>query len=130
MHSDIYRYTYVHTCTQLCTRACNCQHAIKIFTHVCKSTCEQPHAHRHACLHGYIYAHMHMHALLASPICMLTLVMSHLSICLQVTINPFPPTIGPHRNQANNLPQQNAQKNSCRRLICSVKSQIIGLQIE
>ena len=65
---------------------------LKIFmmhAHTC--TCEQPHAHRHACPSGHIYAHTYVYALPLSPICMLSLVMSQLSICLQVTIKPFLP---------------------------------------
>ena len=53
---------------------------------------------------------MHTYALHLSPICTLSLFMSQLRICLQVTINPFPPGIGPHRNQANNPPQHNVRK--------------------
>ena len=63
---------------------------LKLFTHVCRSTREKPHEHRHACPLAHIYAHTHMHALPPFPICMLSPVMSHLRIC-QVTINPFPP---------------------------------------
>ena len=63
---------------------------LKLFTRVCRSTREQTHAHRHACPRAHIYAHTHMHALPPFPINMLSLVMSHVRICLQVTINPFP----------------------------------------
>ena len=83
---------------------------LKFLTHACKSTCEQPHAHRHACPRAHIDTHMHTYALHLSPICTLSLFMSQLRICLQVTINPFPPGIGPHRNQANNPPQHNVRK--------------------
>ena len=79
-------------------------------------------------LHAHIYAHKHMHAPPPFPICMLSLVMSHLKICLQVTINPFSPEysgVGPHRNQANNPPQQNAWKTPVEDShACSVKLQI------
>ena len=82
----------------MCTRAHDYTHVhaivnmqLKFSTHVRKSTCEQPNAHRHACARAHIYAHSHMHALPPSPICMLSLVVSHLRICLQATINPFPP---------------------------------------
>ena len=65
---------------------------LKIFmmhAHTC--SCEQPHAHRHTCPSAHIYAHTYVYALPLSPICMLSLVMSQLRICLQVTINPFQP---------------------------------------
>ena len=58
-----------------------------VLTHARKCSYEQPHANRHACPRAHIY----VYALPLSPICMLSLVMSQLRICLQVTINPFPP---------------------------------------
>ena len=62
-----------------------------VLTHARKCTYEQPHANRHACPRAHIYAHTYVYALPLSPICMLSLVMSQLRICLQVTINPFLP---------------------------------------
>ena len=68
------------------------------------------HTNAHMNSHMHTYMHTHLYALPLTPICMLSLVMSQLRICLQVTINLSHLGIGPHRNQANNLPQQNAWK--------------------
>ena len=66
------------------------------------------HMHTDMHVHMHTYMHTHVYAFPLSPICMLSLVMSQLRICLQVTINLSGLGIGPHRNQANNPPQQNA----------------------
>ena len=68
------------------------------------------HMHTDMHVHMHTYMHTHVYAFPLSPICMLSLVMSQLRICLQVTINLSSLGIGPHRNQANNPPQQNAWK--------------------
>ena len=101
--SNIYTDIITHTCIRhivgmhTCTRPHDYAHVhaivnlqLKFSTHVCKSTCEQPNAHGHACLSAHMYTHTHMHALPPSHIpyaC--SLVMSHLTIYLQVTINSF-----------------------------------------
>ena len=94
-NARIHTYISIHRCTR--THDYAHLHAIVkmqlkiVMTHAHKCTCEQPHAHRRACPHAHIYAHTYVYALPLSPICMLSLVMSQLRICLQVTINPFPP---------------------------------------
>ena len=62
-----------------------------VVTHARKCTCKDSHAHRNACPWAHICAHTYAYALPLSPICMFSLVMLQLRICLQVTINPFPP---------------------------------------
>ena len=56
------------------------------------------------CMHTdtHVYAHTYMH----TCICMFSLVMSRLRICLQVTINPFLHGYQSN-NQANNPPREN-----------------------
>ena len=93
-NARIHTYISIHRCTR--THDYAHVHAIvklqlKSSTHVRKSTCEQPHAHSYACLPAHIYPHTHMCALFLSPICMLSLVISQLRICPQVTINSLPP---------------------------------------
>ena len=91
-NARINTYISIHRCTR--THDYAHVHAIVkmqlkiVLTHARKCTCEQPHAHRHACPRSHIYAHTYVHAL--SPICMLSVVMSQLRICLQVTTNLFP----------------------------------------
>ena len=83
-NARIHTYISIHRCTH--THDYAHMHAIvkmqlkAVLTNARKCTCEQPHAHRHACPRPNI-----------SPICMLSLVMLQLRICLQVTINPFLP---------------------------------------
>ena len=96
-HARIHTYITIHRCTRANDFAH--VHAIVkmqlkiVLIHAYKCTCEQTHAYRHACPRAHIYAHTHMYALplSLSPTCMFSLVMSQLKICLQVTINPFPP---------------------------------------
>ena len=106
-----------------------------------KSTCEQLHVHRHTLVCTHMGTHTHMHAPPPFSICMLSLIMSHLKICFQVTIHPFLPEysgVGPHRNEANNPPQQNAWKTpvedshaqwSCRSTACKFNKNFTPPQV-
>ena len=95
-HACIHTYISIHSQVHTCAHDSAHMHAIKMqlkfLTYVSKSTCEQPHAsHRHTCLRAPIYSHMYMYVLPISHICILSVVMSQLRICLQVTINSFLP---------------------------------------
>ena len=93
MHSHIYKYTlgaHTHDYAHV--------HAIVKMQFKIVLTRAQPNAHMnnymhqtdmHVCKHTYMQTHVY--ALPLSPICMLSLVMSQLRICLQVAINPFQP---------------------------------------
>ena len=120
-------YARIHTYISInrCTRAHDFAHVhaivkmqLKIvLVHAYKRTREQTHAYRHTCLRAQIYADTHMYAVPLSPICMLSLVMSQLKICLQVTINPFPTGHWSTQTPGKQSASAKCMKNICRKLI-------------
>ena len=117
-HTRIYTniHAYIHTYTQTYTDTHHqCTHSHTISIHRCTRAYDyvQMHAlvklqliffwrmHTNAHVSNHIHTNTHVHVdtymqthvcmLSLSPICMRSLVMSQLRMCLQVTINPLPP---------------------------------------